>query len=199
MDAKLIDLKQKLWNKRTSLPDNDNNKSEYLGNISISLSGVEHCITEFLKDNNPEISIIFAKALVMELWNIRSFLIALNYPVIEFDKYFPRIKELRDSYAHIDERIIGNKKINIKSVEKIKWEQKSLANGSIISNDGRGWTVVAPIKRQFNMTFSSVGVMSIFGIFNNYLICNSSNTLIEFEISPITMTRLVEIIEKACA
>jgi hypothetical protein len=192
-------LKSRLWEKSLNPTNSEGLNLSYWNNISISLTGIEYCVSEFLKNNNPRISVCFAKILIMEIWNIREFLRALNINISEFDDSFPNIKRLRDSYAHIDERINGTKKEFKKPSINLNLEKRSIANGAIISIDGSNWQTTTLMKRQFNMHFKgSDGMMSIFGIVNDYLICNSENELIEFEINHNVTETIMKLIDKAC-
>lgn len=195
MEEKLDDLQSKIWKKTASL---DSTQRNYWSNISISLTGINHSVNQFLQPKNPEISVCYAKILIMEIWNVREFLRALKIDISELDNNFPNIKKLRDSYAHIDERINGTKKEFNKRNVNLNWEKKSIADGAITSNDGINWLIKPPLKRQFNMQFNgNSGMMSIFGIVNDFLICNSENDLIEFEINQNTTKIILEIINKA--
>jgi len=174
------------------------NEKDYWLNITFSLKAIKYCIESFSKTSDS-IAVLYAKIIIMELWNFRCFLIALKKSITEFDKAFPDLKDLRDSYAHITERIARKVKPFNSPAKPLVWEKRSIANGALISRDGKNWGTASDIKMLFNFKFDgNHGAMSIFGLVNNFLVCNSETKLIEFEISSKIMEKLIDIVDNAC-
>lgn len=172
---------------------------DYWKNISFSLKAIEHCVDNFLDTKDPVIAISYAKTIIMEVWNIRELLGALNIPLGHFNEEFPKLKALRDSYAHIKERLEGKMQPSRSSVKPLIWEKKTVANGILVSDDGKSWRTERSFKRVFNIKFDGgQGVMSIFGLVDDFVICNSEAELIEFEISNEIVTKLIKLLEDAC-
>lgn len=161
------------------------------------MEAVENCCNKFISDPNPVIAVSYVKLLIMELWTIRELLICLNININDFDRLTPRLKEFRDSYAHLKERVQGFEEPKRRQKVEIKREFRTLANEALKSNDGQSWHGLSSCKRIFNLD-NATGMMVIFGIVNDFLICNTSTDILELEVSKDLHSKLINIVNKAC-
>jgi len=193
----MAELDDFLFRFQRSILDNHNEEEERaIKEIRFSVKAINHSIEPF-ELSEPEISVAFGKLIVMELWNVRQFLNILRLDTIIFDQHFPHIKEFRDSYAHIDERVKGTYKSNGEK-KKLEFEKSRAAAGMITSEDTYTWQTNEPMIRMFNLYFQSpLGLGTTFGLFNNYLLCSSSKGLIELKINKELFVKLSKVLFQA--
>jgi len=187
------ELTTKIWQKREECSENE---FTYWQNISFAVETIENCCNEFLGKKNMPIVAGYGKLLIMELWTIRELLICLNKSTSELDQLFPNLKEFRDAYAHLKERVEGFEKPFGKPKVALNRAHKVIANGAMTSIDGQNWKVSGGFTRLFNFHMGE-GVRVVFGIINNFLICNSSNDLLELEITDDLTLKVVDIVNNA--
>jgi hypothetical protein len=186
-------LQEKIFNHQITLTNELHKK--YWTNISISINTIKFAIENFDFNNEPdgEKAIGFAKLTIMELWTIRELLECIGLSVeTDYDIRLPNLKNLRDAYAHIKERIQGIEKPRGQPRQTLVWETRSIANGKMTSIDGVTWN--ANCIRLFNLDINGAfGAMLIFGLVDNFLVCNSSNGLLEIELDINLLTDIINI------
>lgn len=191
------ELSQNIWKKQNNLPTIE---SDYWKNISFTIESIENCCNKFVSERNLAIAAGYGKLLIMELWTLRELFICLKISTTELDNLIPNLKEFRDAYAHIKERIEGFEMPFNKPKTSLNLVHKTLANGALVSTDGKNWKIVNGFSRMFNLKMDgNSGVLVIFGIINNYLICNSSSYLLELEITPALSAQINDVVNNACA
>jgi len=190
------ETKRRIWKFQKPLEDKDD--KAYWTNIIFSISTIGNAVQKFTVEEEHEVAIGYAKLIVMELWTIRELLVCLEVDLEEFESEFHNVKKFRDAYAHIKERIQGKEKPFRQPKRELKWEDRSIAGGRLTSADGQNWDSNAK-NRIFNIEFNgNKGAMSIFGIIDNFLICNSGEELQEIELDETMLKKLLDILNKAC-
>jgi hypothetical protein len=186
-------LQNKLWELQTSSMGDLEKK--YWTNISIAITAIQHSIEKFNTETDGQIAIGYAKLCIMELWTIRELLLCLNKSTTtDFDILIPRLKDFRDAYAHLKERIQGIEKKFHQPKTQINWETRNIANGKITSDDGINWNMNC--SRSFNLSFSGqYGAMVIFDLADNYVICNTSCGVIEMELNQTLFQEIIKVID----
>jgi len=133
----------------------------------------------------------------MELWTIEQMFNGLGKPTSEFELVIPDLKKFRDAYAHIKERVEGIEKPFNQPKAILKREKTNVANGAWTSIDGGKTWNSKPGTHTFNFNGKD-GMLAIFGIVNDYLICNSSGNLLELKIDNSLLEKIKEVINDAC-
>ena len=154
-------------------------------NVKFATTLINNSIQLFNDEENPILAVGYAKLFIMELWTLRELFVELGLPTQKLDILVPDLKLMRDAYAHIKERLQGSEKPFKSPPKRLLHEKYSAAGGKLKSKDGKNWHMGGGgSTRIFNCTFSgNEGFMSVFGIVDDFLICNSSNGLLEVQIN----------------
>jgi hypothetical protein len=174
-------LNSELWDRQQQSLNSDR---QFLKNIGISCESLNHAVDEFIINSriSPGLAIGYAKLFVMELWAVREFLKHLKKDVAELDRLVPKLMCWRDSYAHLKERVKGLEEKPRNKPVPLKAETRSLAGGKLVSSDGCNWTFNGSSIFNFEIA-GNTGAISIFGLVDDYLICNTVGDPLEIQIN----------------
>ena len=185
------EFKSKIWKKSTKSEDKDT--QDYWKNILISFGTIENAVLNFNNyDIDPHMTIGCGKLIVMELWTILQLIKILGLSIENFNEAFPDLRQLRNSYAHIDERIKWEISEYNKPKVKLKYQAWSIPD-KIIKKDN-SYNIDA--KRIFNIEFSwDKWLMTVFWFIDEYLMCNSDQEILILKIDESLLEELIALID----